>query len=448
MAALDPSIILQAGKGVTALKDPSEIADEAATRQIRQLQVQTAQQGIADDQALRQAYQSGATGQDLVKQLQSQGLYKPAMEQQKFMTEQQKAQGEQGKLVAEGMKTGAGQILANPTEENAIQVLTMAQQQYGLPQNMVDGAKSQIYAARNDPNKLKQLATGWGGDAEKVLGKFTSVNLGGVNQVQSISPATGELTVGATQQRSQSPDSIASNAQSNTNSLRTDARAQQQAAAGKIPSGYRLGADGQSLEFIPGGPADPNTKPAGGKPLNDTQAKALQFGARMQASGEILDKLAEGGVNSSIPGASAGYGIGNIVTALQPAEYQQLDQAKRDFINAVLRRESGAAIAPSEFDSANKQYFPQPGDSKAVQEQKRNNRQLATRGILAEVPDSDARVASVRGAPAAPADAPAAPKGPQPKQKAMNIGGQDMMAELAPDGKYYVQKGGKWFEVR
>jgi hypothetical protein len=30
----------------------------------------------------------------------------------------------------------------------------------------------------------------------------------------------------------------------------------------------------------------------------------------------------------------------------------------------------------------------------------------------------------------------------------MNVGGKDYMAELAPDGKYYVQQGGKWFEVK
>lgn len=449
--ALDPNIILQAGKGIVPLKDPGEIADEQAVRQLRQLKVQQAQQGVTDDQAYRQALQSGAQGPELVKALYSAGLGKQAQSAQQFQTEQQKAQGERGKLVAEGMKNGAGQILSNPTEDNAIQTLTLAQQQYGLPQQMIDGAKAQIYAAKNDPNKLRMLAQGWGGDAEKVLGKFSSVNLGGTNQVQRINPATGQLDVAAEQARTQSPESVASVGQSAANAAMTDARAReanalraQQNAAGRIPSGYRLGPDGQSLEFIPGGPADPNTKPAGGKPLNDTQAKALQFGARMQASGEILDQLSQGGVNASIPGSNAGYGIGGIVTALQPAAYQQLDQAKRDFINAVLRRESGAAISPSEFTSAEKQYFPQPGDSEAVREQKRNNRQLATRGILAEVPDSEARVAAVRGTPSTAT----APTVPRPKQKSINIAGQDMMAELAPDGKYYVQKNGKWNEVR
>jgi hypothetical protein len=45
---------------------------------------------------------------------------------------------------------------------------------------------------------------------------------------------------------------------------------------------------------------------------------------------------------------------------------QKYDQAKADFINAQLRRESGAAIAQSEFSNADKQYFPVPGDTPDV----------------------------------------------------------------------------------
>lgn len=189
-----------------------------------------------------------------------------------------------------------------------------------------------------------------------------------------------------------------------------DARSRESNANGRLPSGYRLGADGQSLEFIPGGPADPNTKPAGGKPLNDTQAKALQFGTRMQASEDILGGLADQGIER--PGlikrvAEAtpfiGSGAGALTNWTQSSGQQQVEQAQRDFINAALRRESGAAISEGEFVNAKQQYFPQPGDSDAVKAQKKANRELATRGILAEVPDSENRVAQVRGTPAKPA---------------------------------------------
>lgn len=60
---------------------------------------------------------------------------------------------------------------------------------------------------------------------------------------------------------------------------------------------------------------------------------------------------------------------------------QKAEQAQRDFVNAVLRQESGAAIGKDEFDNARRQYFPQPGDSKAVIDQKARNRQLAVQGL-------------------------------------------------------------------
>lgn len=147
-------------------------------------------------------------------------------------------------------------------------------------------------------------------------------------------------------------------------------------------------------------------KQGASKPLTEGQSKALLFGSRMQEANAILDALEAKGTTTSIPGARAGFGVGSAISAMQPAELQQLDQAKRDFINAVLRRESGAVIADSEFNNGDKQYFPQVGDSPAVIAQKKKNREVATRGILAEVPGGDARVAEVRGGGVAPAATP------------------------------------------
>ena len=65
---------------------------------------------------------------------------------------------------------------------------------------------------------------------------------------------------------------------------------------------------------------------------------------------------------------------GNYLTS---PEFKLYNQARSNFVNAVLRRESGAVIADSEFENANLQYFPQPGDTQQVIDQKRNNRELA-----------------------------------------------------------------------
>ena len=66
---------------------------------------------------------------------------------------------------------------------------------------------------------------------------------------------------------------------------------------------------------------------------------------------------------------------------LKSGDRQQFEQAKRDFVNATLRRESGAVISDSEFANADKQYFPQPGDGPEVIAQKRRNREIAIAGI-------------------------------------------------------------------
>ncbi len=135
-------------------------------------------------------------------------------------------------------------------------------------------------------------------------------------------------------------------------------------------------------------------KAGASKPLNDSQAKALLFGSRMQEADKILNGLSAKGVDTpsftkevaeSVPliggalGAAANFGAS--------ADQQSVEQAQRDFVNAVLRRESGAAISDSEFANAKKQYFNARGDSDQVKGQKAANRQLAIKGLLAEVPE-------------------------------------------------------------
>ena len=132
--------------------------------------------------------------------------------------------------------------------------------------------------------------------------------------------------------------------------------------------------------------------PGFSKPLNDVQGKALLFGTRMAESDKVINNLSKSGIDVSMPLSNAGFGIGSAVNLVNSEQGQMLDQAKRDFLNAVLRRESGAVISPEEFDSANKQYFPQIGDGNRVKEQKAKNRVLATRGILSEVPDGATKI--------------------------------------------------------
>lgn len=176
------------------------------------------------------------------------------------------------------------------------------------------------------------------------------------------------------------------------------------------PNGELLAVDPKSLNTsaVPG----PNGQPLGPKPvtLNDTQAKANLFASRMDVADKILNDLAAKGVDmpsviksgaESVPIVGQALGAAANAFVASP-EQQKVEQAQRDFVNAVLRRESGAAIAPSEFDSAKKQYFPAIGDSPEVIQQKAENRRTAIEGLKAEVPANfTAQQQAKQAAPAA-----------------------------------------------
>jgi hypothetical protein len=126
------------------------------------------------------------------------------------------------------------------------------------------------------------------------------------------------------------------------------------------------------------------------KPPTDEQAKAAGFAKRLEMANDVL---------KTTPFTPT---IGNQLKAAIPYsnaflddEQQKYNQAKLEFITAQLRRESGAVIGASEFSDADKQYFPQPGESKAVLEQKAKSRALAIQNMR----DS----AGQRSKPAAPA---------------------------------------------
>jgi hypothetical protein len=130
---------------------------------------------------------------------------------------------------------------------------------------------------------------------------------------------------------------------------------------------------------VPGLTGTPNNPyiPAG--PMNESQSKDALYSNRMLASEKVLREVETQGTSWwerawSKASDATGYN-------LRSPEYQKFDQAQRDFINATLRRESGAVISKDEFDNANKQYFPQPGDTADVIKQKRANRAEAIRGI-------------------------------------------------------------------
>jgi hypothetical protein len=59
------------------------------------------------------------------------------------------------------------------------------------------------------------------------------------------------------------------------------------------------------------------------------------------------------------------------------------EQAQKEFIAAILRKESGGAITPDEFTEYGAIYFPRPGDGPDVIKQKAAARKRATDNLIA-----------------------------------------------------------------
>ena len=197
-----------------------------------------------------------------------------------------------------------------------------------------------------------------------------------------LDPYTGK--VGASLTNTVSPSTAASNALGWANyqlSRENASRPQFSAEAGGF--------------VLPPSAANPSGKllpvaGVGGKSPTEFQGKSAAFDLRATEADKILRNLdgqySAAGVNlknalGDVWGVCGALGAG--ANALLSDSSQRVDQAQRDFVNALLRQESGAAIGAGEFDNAAKQYFPQPGDSQAVKAQKARNRALAIQGLQA-----------------------------------------------------------------
>lgn len=124
-------------------------------------------------------------------------------------------------------------------------------------------------------------------------------------------------------------------------------------------------------------------------PKTATQFAAAGYGRRLLQSSSVIEELT-GSVNVATGQfESTGRFTGTFsrlptLEGLKSDDRKRLEQAERNFINSVLRRESGAAIAESEFENARKQYFPQRGDGPAVLAQKKANRDLVINNFMQE----------------------------------------------------------------
>lgn len=212
-------------------------------------------------------------------------------------------------------------------------------------------------------------------------------------------------------------------------------RAVQMGKRPTLPPGYAWSEDGLRAVAIPG-------LEDVAKPLTEAQGKAATFGLRADEADKILRSVGQGGAvqpglikraGEAVP--FIGESLGTLLNGTQSPQQQQVEQAQRDFVNAILRQESGAAISPQEFDNARKQYFPQPGDSPQSIAQKEANRQASIAGFRTQAGAKAATQAQAElSARKAAIETDKMPKASDHPGKYLTL----------PDGRVLQSVGGKW----
>jgi len=406
---IDPSIALSFKQGPGPLEmmgNAQSLANLVAQGEQNKLKVQEYQEGRARERSLRDLLAGGADEEKLMRG----GFIKESMDLGKSRREGEKTQADIAKAKSETMKNeiaaakdrinfsgqAFGYVRQNPTLQNALGVIqSLASKQ------MISPEEAQQYTAmiqsNPTPENIKALADRAFQstlETKNQLEKFETRNLGATTETIATNPVTGQTRVVSAVKNTQSPDSVASQQTAMRGQNMVDQRAQQQLQAGQTVYDTERGvlvnkATGATTPAMAGG------KPLGAKekPMTDAQAKANLFGTRMKESHRILSDMeglySPAAVNAKMSAAEMPVvgGLAGMAGNAMLSEYgQQAEQAQRDFINAVLRRESGAVISQPEFSNAQKQYFPQPGDTKEVLNQKRRNRELAISGLEVEVP--------------------------------------------------------------
>lgn len=133
----------------------------------------------------------------------------------------------------------------------------------------------------------------------------------------------------------------------------------------------------------------------GGKPT-EAEQKASGFAQRMELSDKLLKDIEDKVTTQQLAGKDVGtmYAtprtealgkiplVGGYLQQKGSSVQQQLyRQAQENWIRANLRKESGATILPDEMEGEIKTYFPKPGDSPQLVQQKQLARQVTQQAM-------------------------------------------------------------------
>lgn len=119
------------------------------------------------------------------------------------------------------------------------------------------------------------------------------------------------------------------------------------------------------------------------KPLTEGQSKDTVYVTRAQGAAPILDEYESSLADGMQQGMDKVPFAGNYLTS---DEFKKADNAGREFLQAILRKDTGAAITPEEMAQYGATYLPRPGDGPEIIAQKRAARSRAIQAIKAGMP--------------------------------------------------------------
>lgn len=393
--ATDPNIIFQLGKGVTPLLSPADIQNQQLERETGAFKLNALRQSAQDDATYRDVLRS--TAPEMVpNKLYQAGLGKQGQEWQKFQSDQQKTQMDTQKSKLEaGIKQfeAIGQIMSGVRDQATYD---MARQQVA---GIVGPEAMANIPAVYDPatvarNQQQAMSVKDRMEQERKRYEFDNPSANTILQAQA---------------------SQANNAATVANSRRTADMT-----------------DARTREFNATKVEENNLKREQKQDVAD-MTRASQVASFDTMLG-TLDRLKKHpglgnsvGLKSKLPTLPGGDSA-NFQAELNTFQSQA-------FIPMVSQLKGMGALSDAEgkkLTAAVGALDPSMGEDAF---------RASLDRIIKDMEDAQKRVVGK----------PAATSGLRPKQassKTINIGGQEMRAERAPDGKYYVQQNGKWFEVK
>ena len=167
-----------------------------------------------------------------------------------------------------------------------------------------------------------------------------------------------------------------------------------------------VGGGSEEVIYGPDGQPIVTRGPAGSsKPFTEGQSKDVVYATRAQGALDALDPVAE--ALTSRGDVAKGYVPFGLGADYQNPDYQIAETAGNEFLQAILRKDTGAAITPAEQSLYGETYLPRPGDGPERLAYKAEARKRAITAIKAGM--SPAQIVAQENALSGGTPPPAAP---------------------------------------